>query len=804
MGLLNGSFPSLINGVSQQPDNQRLPTQGAEQINGVSSLMDGLYKRPPTEHIARVNSSNYAYPYVHYIDRDKTEKYIVLATKGGIQVAGADGTLYPVYGSDADMAYLQCDSPNIDLKFLTVADTTFVLNRTKITALTTDVTAVPPYQALIWVREGSYKCNYKINITGYAQPDYETTEANPSTIQTIWIATQLYTQLVTFLGPTWTALQEENAIWLKKVDNTPFVINVSDDNGNHNMSLITDQVQHFTDLPEVAVNGYTTRVLGNIESDSDDYWVAFSTYGNKAFGKGLWREYIAPGSRFKFDLTTLPHILTRKQDVDGTITGTVGSIYFNFSTAPFDDRLAGDEKSCPAPSFIGNTLSDVFLHRGRLGFLSKGFLCMSQAGELFNFWRQTATSLLDSDPIDVAVAHERAVNLRHAISYEADLVVFADHTQFTVKGGDILSPKTVSVQVATEYSSHLDTPPVHAESSLYFPFDNGSFSGMREYFIVNQSLQKEAASITEHCSRYIQGSITKIAVANSSNMLVCLSDVNRSKTWVYSWYYNGGQKVQSSWGQWNFGNNTVVVGAGFLGEHLYIVCVYPDGTYIEKIRLDPGNQDEFNPGYLTLLDRRVNEKSPGVVITYDDIKNQTTIRPPYLMDPADEWVVVSRAASDVTWVPGRALTQVSRDTLSIVVNGDARKGCWLGRKYTFLFTFGKPQLRSQTPTGGLDNVTEGRLQIKDFSVKYSRSGYFRVEVTPQSRDTVVYPMTGNILRAPLPTNLGSPQLRTGVLRFPVMSRNDQATISVINDTHLPSYVNGAEWVGNFWSRAKRI
>ena len=46
--LIRTSVPNLISGVSQQADSFKLTTQAVEQINAVSSVVDGLIKRPST------------------------------------------------------------------------------------------------------------------------------------------------------------------------------------------------------------------------------------------------------------------------------------------------------------------------------------------------------------------------------------------------------------------------------------------------------------------------------------------------------------------------------------------------------------------------------------------------------------------------------------------------------------------------------------------------------------------------------------------------------------------------------------
>ena len=88
MPLINTSLPNLIQGVSQQPDAIRYDGQCKEQVNALSSVVDGLTKRPNTRHIARLltaDSDSYtatgALPsdtFVHFIDRDDREKYTVI------------------------------------------------------------------------------------------------------------------------------------------------------------------------------------------------------------------------------------------------------------------------------------------------------------------------------------------------------------------------------------------------------------------------------------------------------------------------------------------------------------------------------------------------------------------------------------------------------------------------------------------------------------------------------------------------------------------------------------------------------
>ena len=47
MPLVSRTIPNLVQGVSQQPEVLRLSSQATVQLNGFSSVVEGLKKRPP-------------------------------------------------------------------------------------------------------------------------------------------------------------------------------------------------------------------------------------------------------------------------------------------------------------------------------------------------------------------------------------------------------------------------------------------------------------------------------------------------------------------------------------------------------------------------------------------------------------------------------------------------------------------------------------------------------------------------------------------------------------------------------------
>ena len=65
------------------------------------------------------------------------------------------------------------------------------------------------------------------------------------------------------------------------------------------------------------------------------------------------------------------------------------------------DREVGDETTNPVPTFVGRGISGMFFYQNRLGFLSEDAVILSQPGDYFNFWNNSAITISDADPIDM-------------------------------------------------------------------------------------------------------------------------------------------------------------------------------------------------------------------------------------------------------------------------------------------------------------------------------------------------------------------------------------------------------------------
>ena len=171
--LVSSSIQNLLNGISQQPDTVRLPNQAAVQENGLSDVVFGLGKRPPTEHIAKLSTATDTSVKTHLINRSEIEEYQVLITNGAIKVytlAGVEKSIVSPSGT----SYLTTTTPQTDINCITVADYTFIINKNTTIAKSGSASTSRPDEALFFIKNGQYKTTYKIVIDSTEVASFET------------------------------------------------------------------------------------------------------------------------------------------------------------------------------------------------------------------------------------------------------------------------------------------------------------------------------------------------------------------------------------------------------------------------------------------------------------------------------------------------------------------------------------------------------------------------------------------------------------------------------------------------------
>jgi len=191
MPMISSAIPNLIQGVSQQSPPLRLSSQSEKQENAFPSLVEGLQKRPPLEHVAVISNTETSGSYVHLINRDATERYFVLINASNqISVYDLAGNSKTVTYPDGT-GYLTTSNPSTAFRAVTVADYTFIVNTEKTAAYNSNVSPSNAFQGLVAVKQGDYNQRYVVYVDGAQVANITTSATDQAGTRTTSIASSL-------------------------------------------------------------------------------------------------------------------------------------------------------------------------------------------------------------------------------------------------------------------------------------------------------------------------------------------------------------------------------------------------------------------------------------------------------------------------------------------------------------------------------------------------------------------------------------------------------------------------------------
>lgn len=157
--------------------------------------------------------------------------------------------------------------------------------------------------------------------------------------------------------------------------------------------------------------------------------------------------------------------------------------------------------------------------------------------------------MLDIDPIDVAIATNKASKIYYVKPFNNSLYIFTKESQFELTSEGYLSPKTVSINSATNYPMQVTgVEPQVINNSLYFISTTGGKQQLREY-IKNEKLTVEGVDLNVATPNYLQQEINNYIVMVLGYVLCCTNS-GLIYVHVYNFKETGKERVQSAWSKW--------------------------------------------------------------------------------------------------------------------------------------------------------------------------------------------------------------------------------------------------------------
>ena len=187
MANITQTIPALTAGISQQPDEQKIPGQVKDMVNAIPDVTQGLLKRPSGKFVASLSDgANNAVTngkWFHYY-RDENEQYIGQVRKFGSvkmwacsEVKDSAGNIIHNAGDEVTVVnsntsaslnqqYLNHSNNDEDIQTLSLNDFTYINNRTKTVEMDTTTEPDTNFKKEMYVelKSISYSKQYALNL----------------------------------------------------------------------------------------------------------------------------------------------------------------------------------------------------------------------------------------------------------------------------------------------------------------------------------------------------------------------------------------------------------------------------------------------------------------------------------------------------------------------------------------------------------------------------------------------------------------------------------------------------------------
>lgn len=529
MPKVNKVYASFYNGVSEQVPELILDTNCKDMVNCLPNIVYGLKKRPPLKFKANLTYKANGKLFHSYDRGEDNEEYLMIATgdyNSPIEVYNKAGTKLSVLLEPGNETIIKDYLNGSKLKGMTVQDRTWLFNKDKVvsidTSTTTPLDASYKKNAYYWLSRGSGDTantyNYAVyinNLTFQASSDLTTTAA---------------TALASDINASadFSAQAIGSIIKITKKDGGDFSFSCWDSWGSQASNGWKGEVNKVTDLPkDMTFNNTYIKIVGDEGNNFTAYYVKWNGQS--------WEECLDPEAN-RGVLTNMPLAMER------TSAGV-----FTIKVLDWSTPLVGNVDNNPDPSFVGYTITDLFFYKNRLGVASTDSVVLSKTASYENFYIKTAIDVLDTDPIDVAIATNKASKIYYVKPFNNSLYIFTKESQFELTSEGYLSPKTVSINSATNYPMAIGVEPQVINNSLYFISTTGGKQQLREY-IKNEKLTVEGVDLNIATPNYLQQEITSLIVNGVLGYVLCCT--SSGLIYVYNFKETGKERVQSAWSKW--------------------------------------------------------------------------------------------------------------------------------------------------------------------------------------------------------------------------------------------------------------
>lgn len=802
-------IPNFIGGVSQQADEKMLLGQVKDALNCYPDITLGMLKRPGGKFLGKLasltasTSDNTAW---FSMFRDNQEKYIATVSSAGVTkvwniLTGLAATVTYPAGKQASIESYLTATDYRSIKTLTINDFTYIVNSEKVVTAKAAPTWNPKRQATLIVTTVDHANTYSVTI-GASTFTYTSPSSGSGNLIISTVMAGISAAITSGFA---TKTIIDNTIYLTFSSDT----NVSAFGGPDGKYIraFQDSVDTFARLPEQAKHNQVVKI-NNTSAGQDDFYLKFIA-DDGVSGKGYWEETIAPNVSTGLNEATMPVALIRTSLSPLTFRATFldGSETINSLPLLWEPRLVGDNDSNAHPTFVDNTIQDIFLFNNRLGFLTEDNVSMSQAGDYYNFYHKSATTLTASDPIDLSCASIKPATIRSVVPITQGLLLFSDSQQFLMEAENgAWTPANCTISTIANYECDRYLKPIDLGSTVLYASRNQSWSRVFEIFTRGQRETPTVTETTKIVPEWMPQSITD-SVGSAQNGLWVASARASNTLYLYKFFEQGDERPMAAWVKWLLPSN--VIHTAVQSDVLYVLTSGTEGYTVtqHKLVLAPstggllnslGNTvDPYLDSWCEVTDAAMVSPTPPTAPSYSNTTSLTKVYlPTYFNTTKTIRFVVGllKAGSPGTQSGYTNVAVLASDGggTYFTIPGDVTGNyIYVGYEYNMEITL--PRYYYSMGQQGVDFTAVTTTSRMAFYTGLGGDVYFSI----RDRSRPEWSSIGGAQIADFYPANTSPFRDAYVYKVPIYQRPDNYTMKVTSNTPFPVSLVSMQWEGQY-------
>ncbi len=369
-----------------------------------------------------------------------------------------------------------------------------------------------------------------------------------------------------------------------------------------------------------------------------------------------------------------------------------------------------------AATNTGGTISAIGYWENRLWMASGNTIVSSQRNNPYNMWFDDGDDPTDDDPIDLSLSETDATKIQWIVPFASSCFLGTDGTQQFILSGadDYISPSTIVLSKASEYSTSKTAKPLNIGESLYF-------SDAGRLFVYNKTKngKEYSYSVSEPVFGYFPTTVTQTLLVPSNDYALFTTNDTSKKNHVYVFHQRlmpDGKIGQQSFYRWIYGENDAsppeIKNISTTSDDLHIVTKESNKYYVQTMSMSRVLETDI------LLDKKV-------TTTGSNNSGNTNWTVPYVTDS------VSIVRDSNNFEPLTGLTYSNDGTTTTVAKSGithVSESVTIGEPFTMKLELSPFILRDENSTH-IDSL----VQLKSLNVRHHKTGKYEVDITRRGR-----------------------------------------------------------------------